>query len=285
MNFTRESFPGMNLHHSRFPFDHFIESIARSGYKTFEFWCGSPHFEMDSQGFDPITPIAQKAHDAGLRPVSVTSPSFQRPYQCAAGGGTKTQDSFAYFCNGIRVTAALDCRIMTVNSGWGSANETMEEAWKRSRDMLRRLAEFAQTQDVTLALESLRSDETNLVWNLETTVRMINEVGHPRLCAMVDTIAMGAAGETLQQWFDAFGPRLVHMHFLDGDPFVHLAWGDGNYPLAAMLNTIAANGYKGYLVQEIADDRYLDNPAEADRKSMATLARVLGWGIDGTRKG
>lgn len=285
MNFTRASFPGMNLHHSRFPFDHFIESLSRAGYETFEFWCGSPHFSMDAQGFDPVPPIARKARAAGLQPVSVTSPSFQRQYQCAVNSGSPAQDSFAYFSNGIRVAAELECKIMTVNSGWGLAGEAAEEAWKRSRDMLRRLAEFAGSQGVTLALESLRSDETNLVRNLETAMRMIEEVGHPRLCAMVDTIAMGAAGETLQQWFDAFGPRLVHMHFLDGDPFVHLAWGDGNYPLAAMLNTIAANGYKGYLVQEIADDRYLDNPAEADRKSMATLARVLGWGIDGTRKG
>lgn len=285
MNFTRASFPGMNFHHSRFSFDHFIDSIAKAGYETFEFWCGSPHFHMDARGFDPVVPIAKKARDAGLRPVSVTSPSFQRPYQCAAGSGARARESFAYFSNGIRVAVFLECKIMTVNSGWGLAGEAVEEAWKRSRDMLRRLAEFAQTQGLTLALESLRSDETNLVWNLETTRRMLDEVGHPSLCAMVDTIAMGAAGETLQQWFDVFGPRLVHMHFLDGNPFVHLAWGDGSYPLAAMLSTIADNNYQGYLVQEIADDRYLDNPAEADRKSMATLERALGWGIDGTREG
>ena len=56
---------------------------------------------------------------------------------------------------------------------------------------------------------------------------MVEEVAHPALKAMVDTIATGAAGETLEQWFQAFGTDLIHMHFLDGDPYVHNIWGDG----------------------------------------------------------
>ena len=92
---------------------------------------------------------------------------------------------------------------------------------------------------------------------------------------MVDTIAMGAAGETLEDWFKAFGDAIVHMHFLDGDPYVHAIWGDGNYPLEAMLQVLNDKGYWGYLVQEVADSRYFGDPAKADLENMKVLARFI----------
>ena len=79
---------------------------------------------------------------------------------------------------------------------------------------------------------------------------MVEEVAHPALKVMVDTIATGAAGETLEQWFQAFGTDLIHMHFLDGDPYVHNIWGNGNYPLEEMLQCLSNHQYQGYLVQD-----------------------------------
>ena len=118
--------------------------------------------------------------------------------------------------------------------------------------LLRQLAEEAEQRHITLALESLRQDETDLAYDLPTTRQLIEQVGHPSLKVMADTIATGACGETLEDWFVAFGSDLVHMHFLDGDPFVHNIWGDGNYPLEQMLRCLQANAYTGYLVQEVA---------------------------------
>ena len=33
---------------------------------------------------------------------------------------------------------------------------------------------------------------------------------------MADTVAIYFAGETLEEWFQAFGKDLIHMHFIDG---------------------------------------------------------------------
>lgn len=92
---------------------------------------------------------------------------------------------------------------------------------------------------------------------------------------MADTIATGACGETLEDWFAAFGSDLVHMHFLDGDPFVHNIWGDGNYPLEQMLRCLQANAYTGYLVQEVADERYFADPVAADLQNYRVLSRFF----------
>ena len=43
-----------------------------------------------------------------------------------------------------------------------------EEAWKWARDGIYDLAELAKIHGITLALEVLRRDESNLVYNLPT---------------------------------------------------------------------------------------------------------------------
>ena len=44
---------------------------------------------------------------------------------------------------------------------------------------------------------------------------LLDEVDHPNLKAMVDTVAMSVSGETLDQWFDCLGSDIRNMHFVD----------------------------------------------------------------------
>lgn len=55
---------------------------------------------------------------------------------------------------------------MQCNSGWGYWNEDREEAWKRSREMLSRLADKAVELGLHLVMESLRPQESQLVTTL-----------------------------------------------------------------------------------------------------------------------
>ena len=81
-----------------------------------------------------------------------------------------------------------------------------------------------------------RPDETNLATTVDDVKRMLTEINHPNFKAMIDTCPMGVAGETLQQWFDTLGAEnIVHMHFIDGTPYGHLIWGDGNHNLKNWL--------------------------------------------------
>ena len=104
---------------------------------------------------------------------------------------------------------------------------------------------------------------------------MHREVGHPSLKMMVDNIATGAAGETLGDWFRAFGAELIHMHYLDGDPWLHNVWGDGNTALAQQIQTMNDHHYTGYLVQEVADEHYFSDPYAADRRNLRVLERFV----------
>ena len=130
--------------------------------------------------------------------------------------------------------------------------------------------------DRGLRYRTLCPEESNLVTTVSDAKRMIDEVASPYLQPMVDTTAMGVAGETLEDWFATFGDGAIHeMHFIDGDPYGHLVWGDGKHDMDAFVATLNVHGFDGMLGQEITDGRYYDDPAAADAKNMAAFEKYL----------
>lgn len=272
---SKEQLVAMNQHYRRFSLEYFLDCQQRLGVRNIELWCGAAHFWLDHEGYGDVDTLRRQLRERGQQVVSVTAPSMAYQYQYASQEPPHLERSFAYFSNAIRLAAALGAGRVVVNSGWGYTGEDEAAMWARCCGHLQRLCEVAEKHGIWLVMESLRDDETNLVYSLEQAVRMHREVGHPRLKMMVDNIATGAAGETLEDWFKAFGDDLIHMHFLDGDPWLHNIWGDGNTALARQLDTMEAYGYTGYLVQEVADEHYFTDPYAADVKNFRVLERFL----------
>jgi fructoselysine 3-epimerase len=271
----REQVAGMNIHYMRYSLDYFLDAQAAAGIKTIEFWTGVPHYYLDPMKYSDCRELKQKIESRDLKVKVFTPENCMYQYQFAATKPEIFENSFQYFSNGIKATAELGCKIMQCNSGWGYYDEDREDAWKRSREMLTKLAEVAQKEGVTLALESLRPEESNLVITVKDAKRMMDEINHPNMKVLVDTTAMGVAGETLQDWFDVFGKDIIHMHFVDGDPYGHLIWGDGKHNLEEFLITLQKNGYTGYLAQEITDSRYFKDPASHDIRNMKCFENFM----------
>lgn len=271
----RDQIAGMNLHYLYYSLDYFFDAQQRSGMQSIELLGCTPHFWLDYMTYSDCRTVRKKASERGLNIVVFTPENAVYQYQFAAQEPDQYEKSYKYFLNGIKAAAELGCKIMAVNSGWGYWNEVRETAWKRSRDMLARLADAAQQEGIVLAMETLRPEESKLVVTLKDAKRMFDEINHPSFKVMIDTIAMGVAGETLQQWFDVFGDNIVHTHFIDGRPYGHLVWGDGCYPMDSFIRCMNDNNYKGYLGQEITDGKYFDDPATADMRNMANFNRYI----------
>lgn len=270
----REQIAVMNMHYKRFSLDYFLDSQQRLGVHNIELWCGASHFWLDAKGHEETAPLKKKLKERDLKVVSLTSPSCAYQYQYAAQEEL-WEKSYGYFLNGLHTAAELGAQYMTVNSGWGYLDEPDERMWDRSARMLRKLAEKAAEYGLICVLESMRADETNIVNSIETTKKMFDLVRHSNFKIMIDTIASGDAGETLEEWFETFGEDLVHLHFLDGDPYVHNIWGDGNTSLEKQLEVLNKYNFKGYLVQEIADEKYFSDPFRADRRNLRVLNRFV----------
>lgn len=271
MSFHAEQPAAMGIHYLYYPLGRMLSLQKAAGYRSVELWGGAPHILLTPEGIGNLEEIRREVPASGMRVVCVTPENCSYPCQFAARGQALVSASREYFRNGLRLASELECPLMAVNSGWGLADEPREEAMKRSLDMIAWLADQAGPLGVTLVMESLRPEESNLVNSLPATVEFLKTLGRANLRPMVDTCAMAVAGETLEDWFAAFPGSIAHMHFVDGTPYGHLAWGDGDRSLTGYLAVLEENGYTGALTQEITDGRYFSDPQAADRKSMAAF--------------
>ena len=83
--------------------------------------------------------------------------------------------------------------------------------------------------------------------------------------------AMARMGHTPREYFEAFGSDIVHIHFVDGNPTGHLAWGDGSRDLKTDLAVLEEYGYQGYLSLETATQRYYEKPWSAEMKTLKSF--------------
>lgn len=273
---TFDNLAGMNIHYLFFSLEEFLDYQQKIGVTAIELWGGAPHFYMDPNSYSNPTTIRKKVEERGQKIIAFTPESITYPYNIAAPESMQWEKSKGYFSNAIKVTAELGAEIMTLNSGYGLEQEPVSEAWKRSKEMLSFLAEESEKNGVTLALEALRPEESKIVTKLADVELMLLEVGSLRLQGMVDFTAMSVANETLTDWFETLGSKIIHTHFIDAKKTGgHLAWGDGELNLMESIATLNNYGYKGYLGQEITEFDYFTKPYEADRQVAKLFSEAL----------
>lgn len=265
----------MGIHYMYYPLEGMLQAQKRAGYNAIELWCAAPHVLLTPEGVADRAQTVHTIKESGMKLVCVTPENCMYPWQFAARGDSLITQSRAYFLHGLELASELESPYMAVNSGWGLVGEDASEAMKRSLAMIDWLCDMAKPLGVTLVMESLRSDESNLVNSLASTKRFLDTLNRDNLKPMIDTCAMSVAGESIEDWFEVFGSDIAHMHFVDGTPYGHLAWGDGDRDLNAYLAAIEKYGYTGALTQEITDGRYYETPEAADRKSIAVLSKYM----------
>lgn len=271
----RTQIANMNIHYKQYSLDYFLDAQQKLGLTSVALWWGPPHFWLDYISYSDCSVIRQKLRTHGLKCVGFCATSSQYRYQYCIYEPEYRERSFRYFTNGMKAAAELGCHSYHVNAGWGYKTENRKDAWERSKDMLFRLADTAQQEQMVLTMECLRPDETGLVSTMDDAKRMFEEINHPALKIMLDTNPMAVANETIWQWFDTFGDDIQNLHFVDSNPYGHLIWGDGILPLETMLACLNHFDYIGYLSLEVTDARYMKDPMAADIKNMRTLFRYI----------
>jgi protein FrlC len=268
---TPEQPAAMGIHYRYYSLKYMLAAQKRAGYRSIELFCAAPHVRMTAEGIAERAALIQTVRDTGLSVVCVTPDNCMGPWQYAAAGAETIRQCKRYFRHALDLAVDLDCRQVACHSGWGLLDEPPKEAWKRSLDFMAWYCEEAKKLGLTLVMESLRAAESNLVNSLPALVRYLRSLGRDNIKPMIDTCAMAVAGESMEEWFRVFGKEIAHMHFVDGTPYFHLAWGDGDRALKDYMAVIKANIYQGALTQEITDSRYYDEPAKADVQAYRAL--------------
>lgn len=246
------------------------------GLSTIEVWGARPHFLMDDYGYEYTRAFRKKVKGYGLK-TGVFSPECTLyNYNLCAHDETVARHSMGYFTNGIHAAGELGAAVMVINCCGGARNEEPKRIFDRAVTSLIKLAPVASECGVTLAVETVRPDDSMVFNTISELEQLLKAVSHESVQASLDLTAAGLAGETMRDWFEILGERVKHIHFVDGRPQGRLAWGEGLRPLEDHLLWVQKYGYKGYLSLALNDVRYLDDPRAADQNNMNTLSPFIG---------
>lgn len=159
-----------------------------------------------------------------------------------------------------------------------AADDDPAEAWQRARDTFAAIAPAAEAAGVDYCLEPLAPRETNFVNTLAQAVDMVEAVGNPAFCTMIDTCAAGLAeAEPLPQVFDTWLPtgQVRHVQVNDSNK---RGPGQGPQIFAPVMAALARHGYQGSVAVEPFD--YVpDGPAAAARAIgyLRGIEETLAW--------
>jgi len=145
--------------------------------------------------------------------------------------------------------AGCTCLVGPFHSALGvfSGSGPTRDEWQWGVEAMRQVAEFAETCQVTLALEPLNRFECYFLTTAAETARFCEAVDHPRCRAMLDTfhshIEEKHPGEALLSLRD----RLQHVHISENDRSTP---GSGNVRWEETFDALMEIRYNGLLVIE-----------------------------------
>lgn len=270
---TPDQLCATNFSYLRCTLDRWLADMTSLEVRNVELWGVSPHLYVDDTTPQQVEQIRRKLAERELNLTCFCPEQVMYPVNIAAADATLRDRSIAYFHRCADVAAALGAPILFCTSGWNTLDEDPQAAWERSRDALADIAAYAGERGLTCVLEALQPVESHIVTTSGDIARMRAEIGAPNLKVALDTGAMVAAGETVADYTSK--GDLHHVHFVDGAPTGHLAWGDGTLPLADYLHDLGAAGYAGYLSLETINDRYWLDPLPPVRQSLETIAAAM----------
>ncbi|KTR85539.1 sugar phosphate isomerase/epimerase family protein [Leucobacter chromiiresistens] len=267
---------GSNFSYQHHPLERCFDDLAALGRTAVELWGVAPHLHVPWASDDDARRVRRAAAERGLDIVCFTPEQVMYPVNIASPDRRLRAESIAMFRRAAELAAELGSPKLFLTPGRGFEREPREAAWRRSVDAIGEIAGRAAELGVACLLEPLQRVESNLVNTARDAARALADIGASNLGVALDTVAMSAAGETVDETFAVLGDRVRHVHLIDGSPTGHLAWGDGSLDLRGILAALERHGYSGWMTIELfGDGSYALDPRPALARSLAAIEAAL----------
>lgn len=267
---------GSNFSFQHVPFEIVARTLREHGLSRMELWGIAPHLDLFRSNAADIARLSAILRDNGISVCCLTPEQVLYPVNIASGDAAFREASITHFFRATEIAAELGAEHIFLTSGRGFETEPACIAWDHSVEAIARIADHAATLGLRCLLEPLQRVETNILLDASGLQRMLKELGRDNIDIVLDLVAMQAAGDSVADYAERFGPLLAHVHIADGKPAGHLVWGDGELPLGDWLDQLAAIGYRGRLSFEpFGDGNYALEPVTALKRNLAAIAPYL----------
>jgi sugar phosphate isomerase/epimerase len=149
-----------------------------------------------------------------------------------------------YLEKALARAAELGCKVIVFGSG--GARRVPErwsafDAWTQLADYLKMAAPIARANGITIAIEPLRKQETNIIHTVKEGAALAAMVDDPHVGVLGDTYHMYAEGEPFSAFVEA-RERLRHVHTAENVTRAFPSRGDGT-DYAGMFRALNEAGY------------------------------------------
>ena len=166
-----------------------------------------------------------------------------------------------YLRTALKRIAHLGGQVVVFGSG-GSRNTPkgfpIIKANEQVKAFLGFIGKEAEACGLTIAIEPLNRESSNIINTIAEAVNVANEVNHPNIKVLADLYHMQEVGESPYEVMTA-GKLLAHAHIADTN---RLYPGSGNYPHLEYFQALKAMNYQGRMSIECA---FTDFPAESPK--------------------
>ena len=151
----------------------------------------------------------------------------------------------------ITLAGRVAVPVIRVFGGADPAGSSQEDGTERVAEALALVATDAEVAGVTVALETHDGFSA-----AARVAQVLDRAPYLSLGALWDSHHPARMGESSEQVLDLLGTRIAHVHLKDarrigeGDGWQLVGLGEGELPLRAMLDALAARGYDGWLSLE-----------------------------------
>ena len=269
-----DQFGIMNMNYLFYTLDYFLDAARDMGMKNINLWTANPHVHLEDSTDGEFRQLGEKIRSRGLRCFCVCPEQVVYPFNIAAEDQLIRSRSIASMKRAAELCRILESPLLHLCPGWGFYDKPdgLETAWELAREAIIEIAAFAAEQGVTLALEPLQIVESNLVGDIPSAKRMLEEVGLPNVKLLVDTCHMAVKGERLGDYFDTFGKDVVHIHLNESG---QVPWGYGDLPLREYIAQLEKHDFDGTITLEVCSRKHYIDPNHSVGRGIETVKAAL----------
>jgi sugar phosphate isomerase/epimerase len=160
---------------------------------------------------------------------------------CVSSSGVVEKNNVDHVRAHAELARDLGCPVVRVFGGNLAPDLPRNDALRRAADTLRAFADAAEEHGVAVVLETHDAFSTGA-----QVAELLALADHPAAFSLWDLHHPFRQGEAIGATHAALAPTVRHVHVKDGRPGgPYTLMGDGDVPLAAMLDLLLGGGYRG----------------------------------------
>lgn len=188
-----------------------LEVVEKAGYDYIEFNL-STIAALDEQEF---LNVKKKLEASSLKSEGLNF--FFAPSMKIVGPGLDEKFIADYIVKAVDRAALLGAEVLVVGCGksrYVPEGWNKEEGIRQYADALRKIGEAASKKNITIVIEAIRKDSTNIVNSLKEAMDVYHMVNHPNVYIMADYNQMSADNESMDEIIK-YAKYIKHLHIAD----------------------------------------------------------------------